>query len=271
MSQDQVQLVAKTQGLLHGPLKHVRAAALAAALLPLASVAVSPASAQAPNCGSGGICGLVWNDTNGDGIQNIGEPGLEGVKVYLTVGTDILLYETGPGGFYYFAVLEGIYPIAVEIPQTMKPSPANAGPLDLDSNGTSDTLGFSVATTTLVGSSNSDTDFGFTTTAVRNPGTGTPGYWKNHPEAWPALGVTIGGIYYLKADAITWLGRVGKDKTTTMFSSLVSAKLNVIIGNDSSCVASTITAADLWMTKPLTGYGPVGSNVAASSYAWSVG
>ena len=60
MSQEQVQLVAKTQGLLHGPLKHVRAAALAAALLPLASVAVSPASAQDVGCGLGGICGLVW-------------------------------------------------------------------------------------------------------------------------------------------------------------------------------------------------------------------
>ena len=50
MSQEQIQLVAKTQRLLHGPLKHVRAAALAAALLPLASVAVSPASAQSVDC-----------------------------------------------------------------------------------------------------------------------------------------------------------------------------------------------------------------------------
>jgi hypothetical protein len=42
----------KTQGLLHGSLKHVRAAALAAALVPLASLAVSPAVAQIQ--GSGG-------------------------------------------------------------------------------------------------------------------------------------------------------------------------------------------------------------------------
>jgi len=272
MSQEHVQLVAKTQGLLHGPLKHVRAAALAAALLPLASVAVSPASAQSPGCGSGGLCGFVWNDTNGNGIQDVGELPLEGVKVALTVGDDILLYETGPDGFYYFAVqVEGTYPIAVEIPLGMQPSPANAGPDGLDSDGTSDSLGSSVTTTTLVGFSNSDTDFGFVAKAVRNPGTGTPGYWKNHPEAWPVQSITIGGVSYTKAQAIAWLGKVGKDKTTTMFSSLVSARLNVMIGNDSSCVASTITAADLWMTKPLIGYGPVGSNVAASSYAWSVG
>ena len=47
--------------------------------------------------------------------------------------------------------------------------------------------------------------------------------------------------------ALTWLGRVGKDKTTTMFSSLVPAMLNVAIGNDSSCVSTTIAAADAWM------------------------
>ena len=81
----------KTQQLLHGPLKHVRAAALAAALLPLASVAVSPASAQDASCPSGGICGFVWNDTNNNGIQDAGEPGIEGAVVTVTVlltGTD---------------------------------------------------------------------------------------------------------------------------------------------------------------------------------------
>jgi hypothetical protein len=273
MSQEQIQVAEKTQRLLHGPLKHVRAAALAAALLPLASVAVTPASAQSPGCtsSSGGVCGLVWNDINGNGIQEVGEPGLENVKVFVTVGVDVWSTETDTNGFYFFPVPEGTYPIAVTIPLNMQPSPVNKAPADMDSNGVSDTLGFSVATVTLVGSSNSDTDFGFFTTAVRNPGTGTPGYWKNHPEAWPVSSIQIGGVWYLKADAIIWLGRVGKDKTTTMFSSLVSAKLNVKIGNDSSCVASTISAADLWMTKPLTGYGPVGSGVAASSYAWSIG
>ena len=48
-----LELQEKTQQLLHGSLKHVRAAALAAVLVPLASVAVSPAMAQGP--GSGGV------------------------------------------------------------------------------------------------------------------------------------------------------------------------------------------------------------------------
>ena len=60
---------------------------------------------------------------------------------------------------------------------------------------------------------------------------------------------------------------MGKDKTTTMFSSLVPAMLNVMIQNDGSCINDTIKLADAWMAK----WGPVGSGVAASSYAWSVG
>ena len=77
----------------------------------------------------------------------------------------------------------------------------------------------------------------------------------------------MGGVTYTKAQAISWLSKVGKDKTTTMFSSLVPAKLNLLVGNDGSCVEPTIVAADSWMAT----YGPVGSNVGASSYAWSIG
>jgi hypothetical protein len=63
------------------------------------------------------------------------------------------------------------------------------------------------------------------------------------------------------------MGRVGKDKTTTMFAQLVAAKLSVMIGNDGSCVNPTIAAADMWMAT----YGPVGSNVAGGSAAWAAG
>jgi hypothetical protein len=101
-----------------------------------------------------------------------------------------------------------------------------------------------------------------------NPGTGTPGYWKTHPEAWPVASISIGGVTYPKADAIAlMMTPVVNDKTFTMFAALVSAKLNVMIGNDASCIAATITAADNWMAL----YGPAGSGVRASSAAWSAG
>jgi SdrD B-like domain len=272
MSQEQIQLVSKTQQLLHGPLKHVRAAALAAALLPLASVAVSPASAQDAGCdgASGAICGFVWNDVNNNGIQDVGEPGIEGVKVFLTVSEgDIRETETDPAGFYFFNVSEpGTYPIAVVIPDGTQPSPVDAGSSDaLDSDGVSDGKGFSVTSVTSdVINPNADTDFGFVTTQVLNPGTGTPGYWKNHPEAWPVSEITVGGVTYTKAQAIAILGKTGKDKSATMFSSLVPAMLNVLIGNDGSCVSSTIALANSWMVS-----NPLGSNVAASSDAWTTG
>lgn len=44
------------------------------------------------------------------------------------------------------------------------------------------------------------------------------------------------GYSYTKAQAIAWLGKVGKDKSATMFSSLVSAKLNVLMSNEHGCV-----------------------------------
>jgi hypothetical protein len=115
--------------------------------------------------------------------------------------------------------------------------------------------------------SGSPDNFGFFTSTAANPGTGTPGYWKNHPNAWPVTTITVGGVIYTKAEAIAWLGKVGKDKTTTMFSSLVPAMLNLMIGNDGSCVNAAISAGNAWMAT----YGPVGSNVAASSAAWIVG
>jgi len=96
------------------------------------------------------------------------------------------------------------------------------------------------------------------------PGTGTPGYWKNHPEAWPVDDITIGGTSYPKEEAIDLMKEPTKgDKTFNMFEQLVAAKLNVLIGNDDSCIATEIAAADAWMTT-----NPVRSGVSASSDAW---
>jgi hypothetical protein len=189
--------------------------------------------------------------------------------VFLSDGSDTLQYDTGPDGYYFFYVPDGTYSVAVQIPQDSTPSPADQGTDDtVDSDGEPDGFGFStVPTVTVVGGNNPDTDFGFTASPVEQPGTGTPGYWKNHPNAWPEPTITVGGIVYTKDQAITWLRKVSKDKTTTMFSSLVPAMLNVRIGNDASCVSSTIDAANEWMAT----YGPVGSGVAASSTAWRIG
>ena len=98
-------------------------------------------------------------------------------------------------------------------------------------------------------------------------GTGTPGYWMNHPEAWPVEEITIGGITYLKDDAIYLIGLpVQGDKTLTLFPALVAAKLNVLIGNCSCCIDCVIDKADAWMALY-----PPGSDVRANEDPWQVG
>jgi len=260
---DRVQIQEQSRQLMDGPLKHIRAAALAAALVPLASVFAAPAAAQT-SC-SGGTCGTVFNDVNGNGIQDTGDSPLGGVKIVvcqLCDGNDNIDTETSPSGYYYVATQGGLWTVAALIPTGYQASPANIGDDALDSDGVPNGAGYTVAT-----SSGFAIDFGFKTASAANPGTGTPGYWKNHPNAWPVENITVGGLSYTKAEAIAWLGKVGKDKTTTMFSSLVPAMLNVLIGNDPGCVSAAIAVGNDWMAT----YGPVGSNVAASSYAWSVG
>jgi len=50
-----------------------------------------------------------------------------------------------------------------------------------------------------------------------------------------------------------------------MFQALVAAKLNVLIGNNDSCIKDTIEKADAWMTE-----NPLGSKVKAKGPAWQV-
>ncbi len=96
-------------------------------------------------------------------------------------------------------------------------------------------------------------------------GTGTLGYWKNHPAAWPVNAIIIGGVTYTKAQAIAAMSTSpAGDKTYTMFQQLVAARLNVLIGNVSTCIDSTIVAADAWLTTY-----PLGSKPPKA--AWSTG
>jgi hypothetical protein len=99
------------------------------------------------------------------------------------------------------------------------------------------------------------------------PGTGTIGYWKTHPEAWPVAQIAVGGKTYTKSQAIIWMDEDSNgDKTIDLFKQLVAAKLNVLIRNVASCINSTISSADAWLVTY-----PLGSNVSGSSSAWQTG
>ena len=99
------------------------------------------------------------------------------------------------------------------------------------------------------------------------PGTGTIGYWKNHPEAWPVSSIQIGNKTYTKAQAISLIGTASRgDKTIDLAKQLIAAKLNVLAGNEAGCIISTISAADAWLARY-----PASCGVKASSSAWSQG
>jgi hypothetical protein len=209
---------------------------------------------------------FVWKDLNSNGVQDAGEPGIQGVLVTLQRcdGSVVTTTTTDVNGKYLFSnLLPGCYRVAFATPTGMTAGPANSGSNDaLDS----DSVGGVTGNYTLAaGETNLTVDAGFYT-AQASPGTGTPGYWKNHPEAWPVQSIVIGGRTYTKAQAIALIEQPDGDKTYTLFRALVSAKLNVLIGNNSSCVADTIIAADAWLATY-----PAGSGVAGSSQAWKIG
>lgn len=239
-----------------------------------------PAAAQVDcNAGEGGIlCGTVWSDLNGNGVQDAGEPGIADVKVTAYDGTTTYETTTDLNGNYSFdsqTLTPNTYSITVEtadIGTGKQPSPTDS-PLGTDANdsdGVDNTAGASVYSIVIEDTFTvHDVDFGFAPTEAKNPGTGTPGYWKNHPGAWPVSSITIGGVDYTREAAIALLAKPGKDKRATMFSSLLSAMLNVMIGNDSSCVQTTIDAADDWMmTWGVPNTDPI---VAGGSAAWADG
>jgi len=95
-------------------------------------------------------------------------------------------------------------------------------------------------------------------------GVGTPGYWKNHPEAWPVDAITVGGQVFTKEQAIGIMSlSVRKDKSLTMFKAYVAAKLNVLIGNCPPEGCYTLAEVNDWLT-----WFPVLSGVPAKSEAW---
>ena len=110
---------------------------------------------------------------------------------------------------------------------------------------------------------------------VWGSGTGTPGYWKNHPGAWPVNEIVIGDpavkTWTLsKEQAIAAMSKpVAGDKSYTIFASLVSAMLNVHgDANNPVCIADDIEDAHHWFSLYGGGLAGVGSGVKAKSDAW---
>ncbi len=142
----------------------------------------------------GSIGDYVWNDLDGDGIQDSGEKGIGGVTVELYDDQGVLLKTTttNTNGFYLFDnLLAGNYTVKIAdsnfasggVLAGWLTSPANQGSNDkLDSDGNEIT--HQAAVTLAAGEDNVTIDFGF---FERGGGQGcTPGYWKQkqHFDSW---------------------------------------------------------------------------------------
>jgi hypothetical protein len=216
----------------------------------------------------------VWFDADKDGIQDATETGVAGVDVNvyrcaddLLIGTaatdaagryEVFLGTSVPEPFYVKFILPADSPFAF----TLQNQGADDA-LDSDANAGGVTACFTWPAPDPDAIVNIP-DFDAGLVEVPCVGTGTPGYWMNHPEAWPVEQITIGGVIYSKAAAIKWMKKpVSKDMTVALFPALVSAKLNVLNGTNDTCIADTIQAADAWMA-----IHPVGSGVKAKSADW---
>ena len=108
------------------------------------------------------IGNLVWEDLNGNGVQEAGEPGISGVTVGLYDSASNLLQtvQTGAAGAYAFTnIAQGIYVLRTTAPAGYAASTRYAGgepALDSDM----DPAGWSGAVTVAAGAERNDFDFG---------------------------------------------------------------------------------------------------------------
>ncbi len=87
-------------------------------------------------CGGLIIGDYVWDDTNGNGVQDADEYGIGGVQVTLTLPDGSIQVTTSDAdGYYYFQNLpDGTYNVCFQTPAGYRPTVANAGPDDRDSD-----------------------------------------------------------------------------------------------------------------------------------------
>jgi beta-glucanase (GH16 family) len=113
---------------------------------------------------TGSIAGRIWSDANGNGIQDAGEGGFEGVPVFLVVDGEGIVEtaETGPDGNYEFTALPtGDFTViasAVGLPEGLVPT------YDPDGTATASTFQAVVACDATTGG-----DFGYRSAATNSP------------------------------------------------------------------------------------------------------
>lgn len=88
-----------------------------------------------------------------------------------------------------------------------------------------------------------------TPTPTPSPCPLSPGYWKNHPNAWPVTSLTLGSATYTQAQLLTILNSPSRgDASVIVASQLIAALLNIAHGSDPAPIASTVAHAQTLLT-----------------------
>ncbi len=129
----------------------------------------SPTDVDAGFFRTAGLGDRVWEDLNGNGVQDIGEPGVANVRVRLldaagvqvadAAGDPITQLTTGSGNYRFDGLAPGIYRIRIDAPSGFTLTAANVGPNTTDSD-LNKTSGISGSTTLGSGEVNLTLDAG---------------------------------------------------------------------------------------------------------------
>ena len=185
--------------------------------------------------GRGEIGNFVWNDLNGNGIQDVGEPGMSGVTVTLSGAKSATTTTNANGAYAFTGLLAGNYTVTVGTVTGFNPTTANLGgdpAKDSNTNPSNVTLAANNSTNLTI-------DYGFI--AIPKPGpscTLTQGYWKNHQELWDKNGERIvwtGQTFFKSGQtyaAIMATSVTGGNSYMQLAHQYIAAKLNVNGGSD---------------------------------------
>ena len=116
---------------------------------------------QTPATATASIGDRVWNDVNGDGVQDANESGLNGVTVQLLDGSNNVVATaatSGDGNYTFGSLAAGTYTVRI-VPATLPPGVAPT--FDADGVGTANAATLTLAT----GEHRTDVDFGYQGTA----------------------------------------------------------------------------------------------------------
>lgn len=95
----------------------------------------------------------------------------------------------------------------------------------------------------------------------------TQGYWKNHPEDWTGVVLSLGGVDYSQSSALSLLKTPPKgDASLILAHQWIAAKLNIGVGGASdSAIAGPLNDAEMWFLAHVDADGLLPFAVAAGS------